>query len=448
MAVQKISRRGFVVGCSAAVAALAGSRLGRVAFGESAGDFNQETLVVLFLRGGCDGLNVVLPIAGDDRALYEEARPGLQVPISGEKAALPLDANFGLHPAAAPLFALYTAGKLAVVHATGLADSTRSHFDAMQFMESGTPGVKTTSTGWLTRHLQSTTNLPPQIMMPALSAGNSLANSLLGSQEAIAMSDPDSFSFYGNWQYRDAQRTALRHMYTGNTWLHDAGTQTLNALDVVESANPENYTPANGAQYPGGSFGNNLQVIAQMIKIGVGLRVATVDLGGWDTHEQQGNHGGGYFANLLGTLAQGLSAFYTDLDGSGAANFAGRLTVVVMSEFGRRFKENGSGGTDHGHGNVVLVLGGNVNGGQVFGDWPGLRPDQLDNNVDLAITTDYRQILSEILIRRLGNPHLGTVFPEYRQYAPLGIVQGEDLSPIYDSPGNTVLFLPVVRSWE
>jgi len=448
MAVRKISRRGFVVSCSAAVATLAGTRLDRVAFGKATAAYNQETLVVVFLRGGCDGLSVVLPIAGDDRVLYEEARPDLQVPVTGENAALPLDANFGLHPAAAPLFALYTTGKLAIVHATGLTDSTRSHFDAMQFMESGTPGIKTTSTGWLTRHLQSATNLPLQIMMPALSVGNSLANSLLGSQEAIAMSDPDSFSFYGNWRYKDAQRTALRHMYTGNTWLHDAGVQTLNALDVVESANPQNYAPANGAQYPGGSFGNNLQVIAQMIKLGVGLRIATVDLGGWDTHEQQGNHGGGYFASLLGTLAQGLAALYTDLDGSGAANYADRLTVVAMSEFGRRFKENGSGGTDHGHGNVALVLGGNVNGGQVFGRWPGLHPDQLDNHVDLAITTDYRQILSEILIRRLGNPHLGTVFPEYRQYAPLGIVQGEDLTPIYESPGNTALFLPIVRYWE
>jgi len=337
-----------------------------------------------------------------------------------------------------PFTDLYTAGKLAVIHAAGLTDDTRSHFEAMEFMELGTPGVKTSGSGWLTRHLQSATNLPDQIVMPALSAGNALATSLLGSQEAIAMSDPDSFSFYGNWRYRDAQHTALRHMYTGDTWLHEAGTQTLNALDVVESSNPENYTPANGAQYPGGSFGNNLQVIAQMIKLPVGLRVATVDIGGWDTHENQGDGAGGYFASLVSQLAQGLAALHTDLDGAGDANFTDRLTVVVQTEFGRRLRENGSGGTDHGHGHAILVLGGNVNGGQVFGTWPGLSPEQLDSRLDLAITTDYRQILSEILIRRLGNPYLGVVFPEYRDYEPLGIVQGPDLTPIYDVPAYSI----------
>lgn len=260
------------------------------------------------------------------------------------------------------------------------------------------------------------------------------------------MSDPDSFSFYGNWRYRDAQRTALRRMYTGDTWLHEAGTQTLNALDVVEGANPENHAPANGAQYPDGSFGNNLQVIAQMVKLPVGLRAATVDIGGWDTHENQGEGAGGYFASLVSQLAEGLAALYTDLDGAGDANSTNRLTVVVQTEFGRRLRENGSRGTDHGHGQAILVLGGHVNGGQLFGTWPGLAPEQLDSRLDLAVTTDYRQILSEILIRRLGNPYLGAVFPGYRDYEPLGIVQGPDLTPIYDVPTYSVYGPALMRS--
>lgn len=430
MTSSKLTRREFIVGCSSAIAAMAGARLTRVAFANPAEttDTNNEILVVVFLRGGWDALNVVLPIAGADRGHYEAARDDLRIPTSGTGAAIPLNAQFGLHPAMAPLHDLYQQNSLAIVHAAGLTNDTRSHFDAMQYIELGTPDDKFTKTGWLTRHLQSAPNLPPSIIFPALSAGSNQATSLLGEREAVAMSDPDSFSFAGHWNYKDLQRTALRAMYDGDTWLYEAGTQTLDAIDIIESANPGEYTPANGAVYPGGSFGDNLQTIAQMIKMNLGLRVATVDLGGWDTHENQDYR----FTSNLDDLSGGLKALYQDL-----GSYTNRLTVVVMSEFGRRVRENANYGTDHGHGSVMLVLGGHVNGGQIYGSWPGLDINQLYDRADLAITTDFRQVLCEIVEKRLENPNLDVVFPGYTGYTPLGILR-ENIIP------TEFVYLPLV----
>jgi uncharacterized protein (DUF1501 family) len=237
-------------------------------------------------------------------------------------------------------------------------------------------------------------------------------------------------------------RQSLREMYTGDSWLHAAGTQTLNAVDVIEFGNPGAYIPENGAVYPGGSFGDNLKAIAQIIKMQLGMRVATVDLGGWDTHEYQGDRGAGYFATQFGQVAEGLTAFYTDLSNSSGTDHTQRLTLVVMSEFGRTFKQNASRGTDHGHGNIMLVLGGQVNGGIVHGQWPGLHVDQLYDKRDLQITTDYRRVLSEILIRRMGNSNLGHIFPGYTSYQPLGVVHGADLTPNYTQPDPTATPAP------
>lgn len=428
----KITRRGFMVGCSTAIAAMAGGRLSYVAMGSPEAEPNQEILVVIFLRGGMDGLSAVFPIAGADRGFYEESRENIKVPASGTNAALSLTDFFGMHPAGAPLHSLYQAQKLAVVHAAGLVSDTRSHFDAMQYMELGTPGSKSATSGWLTRHLNSTTNLPGDVIMPALSVGNLQPTSLAGSTEAIGMTSPNSFSFNGHWRYSDKMRQSLRQMYTGDTWLHSAGVETLNAIDVVEYGNPGNYTPGNGAVYPGGGFGDSLKTLAQMVKLQLGLRVATVDLGGWDTHEYQGDGGTGYFATQFGQLASGMAALYADLSNDNGTDHTKRLTMVVMSEFGRTFKQNASRGTDHGHGNMMLVLGGNVNGGQVYGQWPGLATEQLYDRRDLHITTDYRRVLSEILIRRMGNPNLGFIFPNYNDYQPIGIVAGADLTPVYN----------------
>ncbi len=449
----QLSRRGFLVGCSTAIAAMAGGRISYTAFGNAEAEPNQEILIVVFLRGGMDGLSAVFPIAGDDRGFYQESRTNIAIPVAGDNAALPLGDFFGLHPAGAPLLELYQAQKLAVVHATGLTSDTRSHFDAMQFMELGTPGSKSGTTGWLTRHLESAGNLPAEIIMPAMAAGNLSPTSLAGSNEAIGMSSPSSFSLNFHWRYSGWMRSALREMYMGDSWLHSAGQQTLNAVDVVELSNPGTYVPENGAVYPGGSFGSNLQAIAQMIKMQLGLRVATIDLGGWDTHEYQGDGGTGYFATRFGELSSGLAALYTDLSNTAGTDHTKRMTIVVMSEFGRTFKQNASRGTDHGHGNIMLVLGGNVNGGKVHGQWPGLQADQLYDKRDLQITTDYRQVLSEILIRRMGNANLGHIFPGYASYQPLNVVAGADLAPIYQPteptptpiPGATPTVTPTPR---
>lgn len=439
----KVTRRGFLVGCSAAIAAMAGARINSAVFGSPEDEPNQQILVAVFLRGGCDALNLVPPISGNDRGHYETARTDLRIPASGPDAALPLSAQFGLHPAAASLYELYQEQKLAIVQAVGLNEGTRSHFDAMSYMELGTPGNKTTTSGWLARHLQSAPNLPGDLTIPSLATGNLPPGSLLGNRETVTMTSPGSFDLdVGPWRWRDAQRAALRHLYNGTTPLHEAGTQTLDAVDLIEASDVDNYVPANGAAYPSGSFGDQLMVIAQMIKLQLGLRVATVDLGGWDTHENQGTAAGGYFGSLVEELSQGLAAFYADLDGCGSDNYNKRVTVVVMSEFGRRLRENADRGSDHGHGGMMMVMGGTVRGG-LYGQWPGLHHDQLYDGADLAVTTDYRRVLGEILTVRLGNPNIDVVFPGYEGYAPLGLFPASVAQPPPDSPYK--VYMPVIQ---
>ena len=425
----KMTRRGFVMGCSAAVASFAGSRFNTVAFGDPA--LNQEIMLVIFLRGGMDGLTLVPPIDGADRGHYEAARPNLQIPTSGPGAAIDLNGQFGLHPGAAPLFDLYQDGKLALIQAVGMLDVVnKSHFDAMQFVELGTPGQKTQTTGWLARHLNSATNQPSEIVIPSLAIGDLQPVSLLGSLETVNLGNPESFNVSnGPWNWRTAQKATLREMYAGSSsWLHDAGVAAWDAADIVETNVSDPYVPANGAVYPETYFGNHLRVLAQMIKLDLGLQAATIDAGGWDTHESQGDGSTGYLADLLTELAQGLAAFYTDLDGTGASNYTNRLTVVVQSEFGREVHENANSGTEHGYGNLMMVLSGNAIGG-LHGTWPGLAPGQLTDGTDLTVTTDYRQVLGEVLIRRMCNPNLDVIFPGYNGYQPLGIVQGPDLQP-------------------
>ena len=429
------SRRKFLVGCSAGIAAMAGARLGPMALGSPASSGSQEVLVMVFLRGGMDGLSLLPPLDGEDRRHYEEARPELMIPLTGPNAAIRLNAQFGLHPSARPLVPLFQAGKLAIIQAVGSGGS-RSHFDAMRYIELGTPGIKNTPDGWLTRHLQSAPTLGKTILLPALAAASSPPASLQGSNEGVNLSDANVFSLsqWGHWSWvLGDHRTALRRIYQlGDTFVHHAGIEALNAVGLIEAFVTPNYQASNGAVYPGTAFGQQLSLVARLIKRNVGLRVATVDLGGWDTHEWQGNENG-TFSNNISDLSQSLAAFYTDLDGSQSEAPSKRLTVVVQSEFGRRIRQNASHGTDHGTANPILVLGGNVRGG-IHGTWPGLAPDLRYDGADLAPTTDFRRVLSEILLRRFGNPNLGQVFPAYRDYTPLNIVSGPDVSPSYVVP--------------
>lgn len=414
-----ISRRGFLFGC--ATAAFLGSRISQVAFASDAALADQgDVIVTVFLRGGWDVMNVVPPIEGADRGLYETARPMLKVPNTGNSAALRLDGLFGLHPAMDRLYELYQARKLAIVHAVGLNVDTRSHFEAQQYVESATPGVKNTGAGWVGRHLASVGEAGA--LLPAAAAGSMLPTTLAGAPEAVSISAVDEFDLRGD----PFQKAALRRLWEGDTWLHAAGMQTFQAIDTIQRANASGYQAAEGANYPNGGFGSNLKTVAKLIKLGVGLKAATIDLGGWDTHQAQGEGAGGYLAHLVAELSTGLAAFYTDLD-SGSPSLADRMTLVVVSEFGRRLAENASGGTDHGHGSGMFVLGGQVDGGRVLSLWPGLQNDQLYDRADLAVTIDYRQVLSEIVMRRLGNARLGSVFPGLKEYQPLGIVRGADL---------------------
>jgi uncharacterized protein (DUF1501 family) len=402
------SRRQFLQGCSAAIASLAGARLSNLSF--SAQGNSADTLLVVFLRGGWDSLSVVPPVDGDDRGLYEKARPSLEVP-SG--SLLRLNDQFGLHPALSPLYDLYQQGHLAVVHAAGLNYDTRSHFDAMEYMELGTPGLKGTTSGWIARHLSVTGSAG---LMPTIST-SSQPTSLLNFTPNVNMYSPSDLSQWDNGLVAQ-QQEALRKMYAGDSLLEQVGRRTLEALEVVSPLVDQEYFPSNGAVYNDDDFSRQLITVAQMIKLEAGLQVATVDFGGWDTHEYQNDGVDGYLAGLLGALGDGLASFFLDLD----SGYTRRLSVVVMSEFGRRLVQNESHGTDHGHGSVMLALGGAVNGGQVFGPWPGLENDQLYDHADLAVTTDYRQILGELLSTRLGNPNIESVFPGFgASYNPMGL---------------------------
>ena len=428
------TRRGFMMGCSAAIAQLAAARFTNLVFADPLTVPGHDALIVLFLRGGMDGLNFVLPTAGPDRAHYETARPVLRVPASGANAALALGAwggnEFGLHPAATGLHELYQDRRLAFVHAAGIDVPSRSHFDNQAQMELGTPGDGSAVSGWLTRHFLTAPGLPPATpMLQRIAVSSTIQTAWLADTNVVAFANRDDFLFNtGPSAWRDAQKTHLRNILDLQDDFNPRYAQGLVSLDAsafIEQNVPplSGYVPANGAVYPTGSFGDAMKLTAQLLKLDMGLRAATLDLGGWDTHNGQGTAADGQFYwEKIQEMSAALAAFHLDLDGAGPNAYAKRVTVVVMSEFGRRLRENADAGTDHGHGNVITVLGGAVAGGRLYGAWPGLANDQLYDHADLAITTDYRQVLSEILGKRMANPNWAQVFPGYAAYVPLGLM--------------------------
>jgi len=403
---QSINRRDFlrVVG-SGALALSVPSWLPRVAYAQ--GGAQRDVIVSIFLRGGADGLSLCVPY-GEDAYHRIRRTQAIGAPGSNDSVkCVDLDGFFGLAPAMAALYPAYDAGDLLVVQAAGLTDGTRSHFDAMMFMETGGTREDLVATGWLGRHLLATGPASQDTVLRAVGISPSLQRTLGGSPQALPVPDPGSFVLGGSNDTAQQRLDLLRGLYEDTPEpLRGAANNTYRTLGVLEAIDFENYTPAGNALYGDNDFGRALRAAAALIKSGAGVEAIAIDLGGWDTHAGQGARGG-YMANLMQQLAGGLAAFHTDVLENGTRN----VTVVTMSEFGRNAAENGSEGTDHGYGNCMFVLGGHVAGGRVLSDWPGLEPDDLFEGQDLAITTDYRNVLAEILQRRAATTDLDFVFP-------------------------------------
>ncbi|HMJ24779.1 MAG TPA: DUF1501 domain-containing protein [Pyrinomonadaceae bacterium] len=366
----------------------------------------RKTLIAIFQRGAVDGLNVVVPFGEHS---YYDLRPNIAIPKpdGGAASAINLDGYFGLHPSLQSFKPLWDSKRLAIVHASGSPDSTRSHFDAQDYMESATPGLKSTQDGWLNRYLQSKAD-PQKSLFRAVSMTQNMPRAMQGKAPALAISNLADFSIRAG-QSSAAVQGGFEAIYdqTVNDALHGTGKETFEAINYLKQVNPSQYKAENGAEYPRTPFGNSLLQIAQLIKAGVGLEVAFTDIGGWDTHVNEGNQQG-QLSNLLRQFSSAIAALHTDL-----GQRMDDVVLLTMSEFGRTARENGNRGTDHGHANAMFVLGNSVRGGKVYGEWPGLKSEQLYEGRDLALTTDFRAVFSEIAAKHLGTANLKTVFPGY-----------------------------------
>src|SRR4051795_7851077 len=359
-----------------------------------------KTLVAIFQRGAVDGLNMIVPYG---EQAYYAARPTIAVPRPGaEGGAIDIDGFFGLHPSLAPLLPYFKDHSAAAIHAVGSPDTTRSHFDAQDFMESGTPGVKSTEDGFLSRAVGVKKETPASPLR-AVALSPALPRILAGSAGAVAMTNLSQFGIRGSANVSGGFESMYAEAVAGT--LGGTAKETFDAARILKSADPQKLQPENGAVYPIGQLGNSLRQIAQLIKSNVGLEVAFADVSGWDTHAGEGG-AQGQLANNLRNFSDAIAAFTRDL-----GSRMGDVVLVTMSEFGRTVRENGNRGTDHGHANVMLLLGGGVKGGKVHGQWPGLA--NLYENRDLAVTTDFRDVFAEILTKQLGAPSMKSVFPNY-----------------------------------
>ena len=366
-----------------------------------------NVLVVLFLRGGADGLNMVAPYEEDT---YYRSRPTLALRSPKDKRSgttdrlLDLNGFFGFHPALSSLFPLYAEGKVAVIHATGSGDETRSHFEAMGTMERGQhTGTLHSSNGWLARHLMLTPDRSTP--MRAVAIGSTLPDSLSGATSPLSCQSITDYRLDHNDR---ATLQELTRLYQGDDEVSVAGRKTLEVLRVLHDKNPESYVPEHSAVYADNPVAKAFKQVAYLVKNDFGLEVACLESLGWDTHIAQGGPQG-WQANLIKEVSDGIAAFYRDLGPE-----APRVTTLVQTEFGRRIEENSGFGTDHGHGGAMFVVGGNVKGGHVYGDWPGIGPGQVTGPGDLQVTTDYRTVLAEILDARLDCPSLERVFPGWK----------------------------------
>jgi uncharacterized protein (DUF1501 family) len=410
-----LTRRALLKSGACALAAVAAPPRFLIRTAQGA-DRKGKVLVAIFQRGAVDGLSMVPP-HGDPAYARARSSIALAPPRRGDAAtALDLDGFYALHPSLAPLKPLWDARTLAVVHACGSPDTTRSHFDAQDYMESGTPGVKSTPDGWLGRAAAA---LPATSATPfrSVALASRLPRSLRGDGGALAMSSLDRFDV------RAAQpavaRRGFESLYADGVQdlLHGTGRETFEAVRLLRSAGASRRSPANGADYPRGRFGEALRQIAQLVRAEVGLQIAFAEVEGWDTHVGQGAEQG-QLSNRLREFGGALAAFAQDL-----GDRMSEVVVLSMSEFGRTVAENGNRGTDHGHATAMLAFGGGIRGGHVYGRWPGLAPEQRFEGRDLAVTTDFRALFSEVATRHLALPASAPLFPGWSPPPrPLGLI--------------------------
>jgi len=374
----------------------------------------RKILITIFQRGAVDGLNMVVPFGEQD---YYAARPSIAIPRPGAaESAIDLDGFFGLHPRLAPLKPLWDARQLAIVHASGSPDGTRSHFDAQDYMETATPGVKSTPDGWLNRYLHAREHADATPFRAVALAGQ-LPRMLQGTAPALAITQLGQFGIRAG-QASEMVQASFESEYAAaaDAVLHRTGGQAFDAVKMLKSADPAKYQPENGAEYPRSAYGDALRQIAQLVKADVGLEVAFAEAGGWDTHVNQGASAGQLGARL-DDFGRGIAALARDL-GDRMAD----IVILTMSEFGRAVAENGNRGTDHGHGNAMFVIGGQVRGGKVHGRWPGLAREQRYDGRDLAVTTDFRSVFAEVVRGHLGVTDTSKIFPGFSDAQRVGVI--------------------------
>lgn len=407
-----VTRRFFLKSSGIAMASFAAapSFLNRTALAQKIGAVagtDHPVIIAIFQRGAMDGISAVVPF-GDKN--YYSVRPQIAVPqpkSGNADGAIDLDGYFGLHPSLASFKPIYDEGHLAIVHAVGSPDNTRSHFDAQDYMEAATPGNKGTADGWLNRYMQSKKDAKATPFR-AVSFTANLPRTLVGKAPALALTNISDFGVRAG-QGNGPVAKGFEELYSQGVSdsLRGTGKEAFEAVKMLKRANPAQYAAANGATYPRSPFGQSLLQIAQLIKSDLGVEVAFAEVGGWDTHANQGSSRG-QLANRLQDFSQGIAALYKDL-GDSMRN----IVILTMTEFGRTIRQNGSGGTDHGHASVAFALGGPVRGGKVYGKWPGLATEQLYEGRDLAMTTDFRDVFSEIAARHLGATNSGAIFPGF-----------------------------------
>jgi uncharacterized protein (DUF1501 family) len=382
---------------------------------EAAGAVRRKVLITIFQRGAVDGLNMVVPFGERE---YYASRPSIAVPRpNATDGALDLDGFFGLHPRLAPLKPLWDARQLAIVHASGSPDGTRSHFDAQDYMETATPGVKSTQDGWLNRYLHAKEHAEATPFRAVALAGQ-LPRSLQGLAPALAIGQIGQFGIRAG-QATEMVQASFESEYAAaaDKVLNRTGGQAFDAIRMLKAADPAKYQAENGAEYPRSGYGEALRQIAQLVKADVGLEVAFAETGGWDTHVNQGASAG-QLGTRLDDFGRGIAALVRDL-----GDRMGDIVILTMSEFGRAVAENGNRGTDHGHGNAMLIIGGqNVRGGKVYGRWPGLAREQRYDGRDLAVTTDFRSVFAEVVRGHLGVTDTRSIFPKFTDTSKLGFI--------------------------